>query len=446
MKSLAGSRVFCAIHFVRPVRRATILALLTCGTLPCCMAAKLHQQYAAGVYLVRDGQMLQALRRRSPRIYWIDGYQMSISRQTQICWHDGPLQLGPVLNRNGQPVPRLTMTSPCETEPWDSVRQGAWLQYMAIQKFDRDTVKPSMKVAAARIDIWKSDSKENLSSGQSTVPQPAWQALCASTSQHQLQYPNEDPIDVVCDAKVNSYVGSVFSALLKPSALTSELLVREQEIPGFYVVRPFQVKQNYDFEAIDGSSGYYDLSFLSWYMNPRAHSAVQEIVYGPDGTVLIPDTALVHLGNEAQFAALLSYSLAAENQELIGRLFRVQRFKVSRWSRQKNGGNNLLYTVKYISNLNEQVLRLGIRGMYLAGYDIRYAPLAWAVERGKRIKGPVDEPNRHVPWYATYAFNAINQLYPNVDYGRLKRGRAEYAAFLKELRQADPEAFEQSKK
>ena len=79
--------------------------------------------------------------------------------------------------------------------------------------------------------------------------------------------------------------------------------------------------------------------------------------------------------------------------------------------------------------------------MYLAGYDIRYAPFAWSVEQGKRIKSPADEPNKHMPWYATYAFNAIDQLYPNVDYSKLKRGEREYQQFLQELRKADPGAF-----
>ncbi len=46
-----------------------------------------------------------------------------------------------------------------------------------------------------------------------------------------------------------------------------------------------------------------------------------------------------------------------------------------------------------------------------------------------------------MPWYATYGFNYISQLYPDVDYSKLKRGEKEYAQFLDELRRADPEAF-----
>ena len=446
MMFLAHSRIFYAAHPFGPtVRRTAVLALLACWIVPQCVAAKLHLLRIPGVYLTQDHRVLRALARHTPGTYWIDGLQMTVSSQTQICWHPGPLQFGPILNRDGQPVPRLKTTSPCGTAPWDASGQGAWLQYLGIRTYYRDNSKPSKNVVATRIDVWKSDSKGNLPSGQSTVPRPAWQVLCASASPHELRYPNEDPVDVVCDAKIYGYIESVFSSVLRPSSITPDAPIAKQEIPSFYVVRPFQVKHNYDFEAIDGYSGYYDLSFLSWYMNPHAHSTVREMVYDPDGTVLIPDTALAHLKNEAQFAALLSYSLATKDQDLIGRLFRVQRFKVSRWSRKSNGGNNLLYMVDFITHLNEQVLRLGIRQMYLAGYDIRYAPFAWAVEQGNRIEGPVDMPHEHMSWYATYAFNDISQFYPDGDYSKLERGEAEYGAFLRELRQADPEAFEEIK-
>ncbi len=433
----------CTAH---PVWRisccAAVLALLICVVSPQCVAAKLHQHHTTGVYLTHDGQLLQALAGRDPSTYWIDGYQMVVSNQTQICWHDVPLTFGFILNRDGQPIAVLKATAPCGSVPPSSLKRNAWLQYQAVQQYV-DVFKPGMKIAAIRIDVWKSDGNENQGFAPPATARPVWQALCASASPHQLRYPNEGSIDVVCDAKVNSYIENVFSSLVRPSAITGEVPTTSRKSPAFYVVRPFQAKHNYDFEAIDGYSGYYDLSFLSWYRNPHANSLVQEMVYSPDGAVLIPDIALSHLKNESQFASLLSYSLAAENQNLIGRLFRVQRFKVSRLSRKSNGGNNLLYMVAFITELNKQVLRLGIRRMYLAGYDIRYAPYVWAVEQGKRIKGPIDVPHKHMPWYATYAFNAINQLYPNVDYSKLKRGRREYQQFLQELRKADPEAFRQ---
>ena len=82
--------------------------------------------------------------------------------------------------------------------------------------------------------------------------------------------------------------------------------------------------------------------------------------------------------------------------------------------------------------------------MYLAGYDIREAPYAWAVAQGTPVNNPVmnsKHPDQETPWYAAYAFDYISQYYKDVDYSKLKRGDAEYAEFLGELRKADPAAF-----
>ena len=79
--------------------------------------------------------------------------------------------------------------------------------------------------------------------------------------------------------------------------------------------------------------------------------------------------------------------------------------------------------------------------MFLAGYDIREAPFAWAVAQGKAVANPVinsKHPDKEIPWYAAYAFNYISQHYKAVDYSKLKRGRAEYQQFLHELYEADP--------
>ena len=419
-------------------------ALLVWCMLPQCVASNFRTWAISGVYLTRDGELVRNLGQRNQGTYWIDGYRMSVSKQTRICWHRKALQFGSVLGRDAQPISAMDASSPCEIAAPSSLAKRVWLQYTGVQEY-LDAFKPEMKVVATRIDVWNGESDGNQTLAPQTAAMPMRQALCASTSEHQLLYPNEGPIDVVCDAKVNSYIESVFSALLKPAAIEADAPTANQETPSFYVVKPFTVRHNFDFEAIDGVLS--DAIIAGYghpvYERPHANSTVREIVYTPDGTVLITDTALAHLRNEAQCAALLSYSLAATYQNLSARLFSVQHFKAKKMSfdSRENGTNNAQYTGKFIWNLNEQVLRLGIRQMYLAGYDIRYAPFAWSVEQGKRIRGPADAPNKHMSWYATYAFNAIDQLYPNVDYSKLKRGEAEYQQFLGELRQADPEAF-----
>ena len=52
------------------------------------------------------------------------------------------------------------------------------------------------------------------------------------------------------------------------------------------------------------------------------------------------------------------------------------------------------------------------------------------------------DPNTDVPWDTAYSFDYISQYYKDVDYSKLKKGDAEYAQFLDELRKADPKAFE----
>ncbi len=442
-KALLVARISC---------RAAALALISYVILPQCVAAKLklHQHNIAGSYLTHDSQVLQSLARRTPGTYWIDGYRMSISQRTEICWHHASLQFDAVLNSDGQPVGELNAASPCESAPPITLGGSAWLQYTGLQKYLLVTYNPEMNVVATRIDVWRNGNNGNQ---MQAAPKQTWRTLCASASPHQLLYPNEGPIEVVCDAKVNTYIESVFSALLKPAAIKADSPTANQAMPSFYVVKPFEVRHNYDFEAIDGFLGDMVIAVYGHpvYERPHAHSTVREIVYAPDGTVLIADTALAHFRNEAQCAAVLSYSLAATGQDLSARLFRVQRFKVKSWSSNKNGGNNITYTGKFILNLNEQVLRLGIRQMYTAGYDIREAPFAWAVELGKRIKTPIAEPGQPLPstleiddispLYASYAFNYISQYYPGVDYSKLKRGRREYQQFLVELRKADARAF-----
>lgn len=450
-------RVLNIAYPVGRIYRVIAFLLSVSGYLSPCAAVKPSTQHISGVYLTHSLRLLQALAQRNPGTYWIDGYRMSISQQTKICWHHRFLQFGAVLNSDGQPVTELNAASPCENAPQGTLGKNVWLQYKGIQKYLLVTYNPEMNVIATRVDVWNGESGVRQVLAPQISATPTRQVLCASASSHELRYPNEGPIDVVCDARVNSYIGSIFSTLLKPSTITGDDPTATRTVPSFYVVKPFQVRHNYDFEAIDGFLGDTIIAVYGHpvYEKPHAHSTVREIVYASDGTVLIADTALAHFRNEAQFAAVLSYSLAATGQDLSARLFRVQRFKVKSWSSNKNGGNNITYTGKFILNLNEQVLRLGIRQMYLAGYDIREAPFAWAVAQGKRIKTSIGKPGQPLPstfniddispLYASYAFYVINQLYKDVDYSKLKRGRKEYQQFLQELRKADPAAFASQK-
>jgi hypothetical protein len=152
----------------------------------------------------------------------------------------------------------------------------------------------------------------------------------------------------------------------------------------------------------------------------------------PDGMVMISGALLARLENDGQLSALLSYAITSI----------IQKQAYYAWSILSSRTAAPLEYISYPQE--EQQLRIGIRQMYLAGYDIREAPYAWAVAQGKPVNNPVvnsKHPDKEIPWYAAYAFNYISQYYKDVDYSKLKRGEAEYQQFLQELRKADPEAF-----
>lgn len=170
----------------------------------------------------------------------------------------------------------------------------------------------------------------------------------------------------------------------------------------------------------------------------------------PDGTILIPDYKLVGIGNEAQLATLLSCAITSVVQKQ-GFITRQSGLSADKDAGSLAMGSDVPMTpaglIFYLFR-NEQALRLGIRQMYLAGYDIREAPFAWAAAAGKTAANPLpgtDNTTSEIPWYTAYAFDYISHFYSGVDFSKLKTGEREYSQFLDELRKADPEAFERRK-
>lgn len=109
-----------------------------------------------------------------------------------------------------------------------------------------------------------------------------------------------------------------------------------------------------------------------------------------------------------------------------------------------------MYILWFGLGQSEQVMRLSFRTMLQHGYDIREAPSAWEFAAGYPYVNPLlDQARtpaamlRTAPWYVAYSMSLVSRLYRDVDYSNLKRGEAEYAEFLEELRKADPEAFAQ---
>jgi hypothetical protein len=382
---------------------------------------------------MRSEHVLRALAQRTPGTFWIDGYPMTVSAQTQICVHRSALQFGATLTKSGQLVTQTKASVACGDVDPRGLDGGAWLQYAGIGGANG-------KVAGTRIDVWGQGRAPVSGPDDNGLSVPDRQAPCASGAPHELRYPHEDPISVVCDANVRGYIQHLLESLLRVPSSTETAQAEANEGASIYVVKPFKVKRNYDFETIDGTRNQIDLAGRQFYENPHARSIVREIVYTADGTVLVPDTVLAHLNNEAQCAASLSYALAIVHQQTIEHLERVQGVQPHLWSLNSatNGTSNWKYMSRFILNLNQKTLRLGINRMYKTGYDIREAPFAWAAAQGKPVPKQVLRPNNSFPWYARYAIDYISHYYPNVDYSKLKRGEAEYQQFLKELYKADP--------
>ena len=157
------------------LRCAVIFLLLAYWLSPQCIAAKFHKGWAAGVYLTQDRQLLETIAHHTPGTYWIDGYRMTISEKTLICWHDEPLSLGPTLDWAGQPVSMLKMALPCKDSPPSALGNSARLQYLGNQIYQFIIFEPLMSVDATRIDIWNSNlhsSGESVTHGARIEPVP----------------------------------------------------------------------------------------------------------------------------------------------------------------------------------------------------------------------------------------------------------------------------------
>ncbi len=206
----------------------------------------------------------------------------------------------------------------------------------------------------------------------------------------------------------------------------------------FYVVQGMKPRLRDEMSKADAMT-------LTWHKNlARGVAAL------PDGMILIPDYMLVEIGSEAQLATLLSCAITSVVQKQ-GFVTRQSGLSADKDAGSLAMGSDVPMTpaglIFYLFR-NEQALRIGIRQMYLAGYDIREAPFAWAAAAGKTAANPLpgtDNIASEIPWYTAYAFDYISRFYSWVDFSKLKRGEREYTQFLDELRKTDPEAFERSK-
>ncbi len=248
-----------------------------------------------------------------------------------------------------------------------------------------------------------------------------------------------EPLSIIQSQPVQEFVYDLGMKLLQQCQPELARYGKSKIAFRFYVVESSQALSVKKFATVDGTLPY---NFSDWGRDEYTYKkstfydlATDNTIAMQNGIILIPDQVLSRLHNQAQISALLSYSIASVLQDNILK---------SAIAVEGTSQYDKLHRFDEMLQINQQVLRAGIRQMYLAGYDIREAPYAWAVAQGKPVQNPIinsKHPDQEIPWYAAYAFNYISQYYKDVDYSKLKRGDAGYQQFLQELRKADPEAF-----
>ena len=371
--------------------------------------------------------------------WWIDGYPISVTSQTKLI-------LGPDSGGLRQLGVNIVNCAPLHsTHPNNDsheIRSSKLLSsntvvfYCATDLIDATPIASRMFLWPDKTEVGEKDFSAMYAA---KIEQPDYGASIPGN----LQYSSGGKIQIVPDKSVQEYISKLGTTLVPSYQKDMTALNPEKVNFHFYVVRPFVYARSTHFVSVDGcipNNSYKNLSGER-YNAPTPNTLVESIIALPDGTILVPDTALAHMQREAQVAALLSYGITSIVQKQAYHAWPIVR-------PHRIGDETDSFLSYALRASDEQLLRIGIRQMYLAGYDIREAPYAWAVAKGKPVNNPVIDskhPDKEIPWYAAYAFDYISHYYADVDYSKLKRGEQEYAQFLEELRKADPQAFEPSK-
>lgn len=163
------------------------------------------------------------------------------------------------------------------------------------------------------------------------------------------------------------------------------------------------------------------------------------------GVIIVPDSVLAVLDNEAQLAALLSNCIATTlDKQVYLHRGREKTQTALRWGSDFAGlyglpvgiGNGIA-AERLLLQINERASRTGLRYMLHAGYDLREAPFAWSVAANHSIENPAAVGVLPPP-LARSVMAALYFNYASTDYSRLTTNRAAYHALLAELRTAAP--------
>ena len=379
-----------------------------------------RQVLTSGAVLEETPKVWPSTQGRNDGILWLDGYPLGLTPQTKflaapattalrfrIPLGTGILYVTHSHLHNLSTVPRFSA---------DLLRDNVCSTYHAVRLADG-------AINASQFRLWPNqvDSKEEkyLNKYAAVIKPPNYaRRIPGGITFKPMNWRKTNTVEILPDLPLQEWVSTLGTSMVPkyqrnlPDADVTKVNFR------FYVVYNF------------GST----LNAYLGLINIGEPDYMSAVVAMPNGIILVPDTTLASLDNKAQMASLLSYAVTSvlQKQSYIAWPYVVAA---------RAGGGQKVYIHSFLLWQSEQKLRIGIRQMYLAGYDIREAPFAWAVAQDKPANNPVIDskhPDKEIPWYAAYAFNYISQYYKDVDYSKLKRGRAEYQQFLQELYKADP--------
>ncbi len=369
---------------------------------------------------------------------WLDGYPMQLPPRELESRSYASLIFSPVLNADGTLQADMygTANQSGSTEAampaQPTVPDGAWARYAAHMTTSGALVVTQLSVFA---DLSATSGGAYKDMMDISIKAPDYRAGKDGSVRFR-----HDEARILPNRSIQNWIAALGSTLVPPlnqTGLGAGMQFR------FYVIRAYKTGYLRSFSNIDGENCEAVNNIGYTYANPKPYRTVHGLIGLQDGTILVPDNVVQALHTQSQLAALLSYAIASVSQQQYYHLWLATTYgHGTTLSVLRENDANLC---ALITASNEQALRLGIRQMALAGYDIRDAPFAWAIAKEKHVLNPVlnsNHPDQEIPWYAAYAFNYISQYYQDVDYSKLKRGVTEYQQFLGELRKTDPEAFQ----
>jgi len=347
---------------------------------------------------------------------WLDGYPMSVSAQTSLLTAPTGTEIIYDLSvlRKARFQARPKSSSIAEPASSDLFQPNTCVIYNA----DR---KANGHISATRLRLWPNDTSTQEKNYMRSVQVAVQLSTYSSHTPISIESKHDFPVDIVPDQAVQEWVSKRGEDLV-PSY--------QRSLP-----KSDPTKIQFSFYIVHGSGAALKNAIIrtGGLRALRRPSFEEAALAMPNGLIVISDTALARIKNTAQLTAILSYAITT--------ILQKHAYMTSRSSVGVVPFDMTFPQFAFAVLKDEQSLRIGIRQMYLAGYDIREAPFAWAVAQGKPVNNPVIDsknPDKEIPWYAAYAFNYISQYYKDVDYSKLKRGRKEYQQFLQELYKADP--------